>query len=225
MRFVAALTGALIMTIVLFMSMQLLIENRQNANTALPVFEPIEIVPTRQLVQQSETLPVQQEQTEPRMEELQIPIPSPQPSVEMELPALDLTVGDLDIRASGDRWNTPLSAGAVNILEEGSVGAQGYVEVVPIGTRMPNVPELAWKNKIDGWVLVAFNVQKDGRTHNIRVLDANPRGIFEEKVIAAVEDWMYSVQYFGDLKGDIVLTQKVEVEWRNYPNNVLDMDH
>lgn len=225
MRFVAALTGAMIMTIVLFMSMQLLIENRQNANTTLPVFEPIEIVPRRQLVQQPETRPVQQEQTEPRMEELQIPLPSPQASVEMELPALDLTVGDLNIRAGGGRWNTPLSAGAVNILEEGGVGAQGYVEVVPIGTRMPNVPELAWKNKINGWVLVAFNVQKDGRTRNIRVLDANPRGIFEEKVIAAVEDWMYSVQYFGDLKGDIVLTQKVEVEWRNYPNNVLDMDH
>jgi protein TonB len=224
MRFIAAFTGALVMTIILFMSMQLLIKNRQNANTILPVFEPIEIVPPRQLVQQPETLPVQQEQAEPRMDELQIPLPSPQPSVEMELPALDLTVGDLEIFASGDRWNTPLSAGAVNILEEGGVGAQGYVEVVPIGTRMPNVPELAWKNKIDGWVLVAFNVRANGRTHNIRVLDANPRGVFEEKVIAAVEDWMYSVQYFGDMEGDIVLTQKVEVEWQNYPNNVLDMD-
>ncbi len=225
MRFIAAFTGALAMTIVLFMSMQLLIENRQNANTTLPIFEPIEILPQKQLVQQPETPPVQQEQAEPRMEKLQIPLPSPQPSVEMELPALDLTVGDLDIRASGGRWNTPLSAGAVNILEEGGVGAQGYVEVVPIGTRMPNVPELAWKNKINGWVLVAFNVQSNGRTHNIRVLDANPRGVFEEKVVAAVEDWMYSVQYFGDLKGDIVLTQKVEVEWQNYPNNALDMDH
>jgi len=225
MRFIAAFTGALVMTIVLFMSMQLLIKNRQNANTTLPIFEPIEIVPPRQPVQQTETLPVHQEQAEPMMEELQIPLPSPRPSVEMELPALDLTVGDLDIRASGSRWNTPLSAGAVNILEEGGVGAQGYVEVVPIGTRMPNVPELAWKNKINGWVLVAFNVQSNGRTHNIRVLDANPRGIFEEKVIAAVEDWMYSVQYFGDLEGDIILTQKVEVEWQNYPNNALDMDH
>jgi protein TonB len=224
MRFFAAFAGALVITIALFMFMQLLIENRQNTNKTLPLFEPIEIVPQKQLVRQPETPPVQQEQTEPRMEELQIPLPSPQPSVELELPALDLAVGDLDIRAAGDRWNTPLSAGAVNILEEGGVGAQGYVEVVPIGTRMPNVPELAWKNKINGWVLVAFNVQSNGRTHNIRVLDANPRGIFEEKVIAAVEDWMYSVQYFGDLKGDIVLTQKVEVEWQNYPNNVLDMD-
>ena len=225
MRFIAAFIGALVITIGLFMFMQLLIENRQKANTTLPVFEPIEIVPQKQLIQQPDTPLLQQEQAEPTMEELQIPLPSPQPSVEMELPKLDLTMGDLYIPTGGGRWNTPLSAGAVNILEEGGVGAQGYVEVVPIGTRMPNIPELAWKNKINGWVLVAFNVQTNGRTHNIRVLDANPRGVFEEKVIAAVEDWIYSVQYFGDLKGDIVLTQKVEVEWKNYPNNVLDMDH
>jgi len=225
MRFIAAFTGALVITLALFIFMQLLIENRQNANTILPVFEPIEIVPRKQLVQQPERPPVQQEQAEPRMDKLLVPSPTPQPSVELELPALNLAVGDLDIRASGGRWNTPLSAGVVNILEEGGTGAQGYVEVVPIGTRMPNVPELAWKNKINGWVLVAFNVQSNGRTHNIRILDANPRGIFEEKVIAAVEDWMYSVQYFSDLKGDIVLTQKVEVEWQNYPRNVLDLDH
>jgi protein TonB len=224
MRFIAALTGALVITIGLFVFMQLLIENRQNAVTTVPVFEPIEIVSRKQLLRQPDPPPVQQEQAEPQMEELQIPLPSPQPSVEMELPALDMTVGDLDIPASGEGWNTPLSVGAVDVLEEGGTGAQGYVEVVPIGTRMPNVPELAWKNKINGWVLVAFNVQSNGRTRNIRVLDANPRGIFEEKVIAAVEDWMYSVQYFGDLKGDIVLTQKVEVEWQNYKNNVPNLD-
>ncbi|MCP4044760.1 MAG: TonB family protein [Gammaproteobacteria bacterium] len=224
MRFFVAFSGALGITIALFIFMQLLIENRQNANTTLPVFEPIEILPPKQLSQQPETPPAQQEQAEPRMDELLIPTPSPQPSINIELPDLDLKMGDLKVQTNGNRWNTPLSAEAVNILEEGGAGAQGYVEVVPIGTRMPNVPELAWKNKIDGWVLVAFNVKADGRTKNIRVLDANPRGVFEEKVIAAVEDWMYSVQYFGELKGDIVLTQKVDVEWKNYPSNVLDMD-
>jgi len=224
MRFLVAFTGALVVTIALFIFMQLLIENRQNADTILPVFEPIEIVPPRQLLQQPELVPAQQEQAEPMMDELLIPIPAPQPSIKMELPDLGLEMGDLKVSGNGNRWNTPLSTEAVNILEEGGVGAQGYVEVVPIGTRMPNVPELAWVNKIDGWVLVAFNVKPDGRTKNIRVLDANPRGVFEEKVTAAVEDWLYSVQYFGDTKGDIVLTQKVEVNWKNYPSNVLDMD-
>ncbi len=112
----------------------------------------------------------------------------------------------------------------MTIIEGTGNNAQAYVEVVPIGTRMPNVPELAWKNKINGWVLVAFNVRQSGRTENIRVLDASPRGVFEEKVVAAVEDWLYSVKYFGELDGEIILTQKVEVEWRNYPNNFLSLD-
>ena len=224
MRFVAAFTGALIITVSVFIFMQKLIENRQNASQGLPVYEPIEIVQQRTTRQQPE--PPLQEQTEPEpvIEQLQIPLPSPQPAVEMELPAFDLSVGDLEIQTGQGRWNTPLSADTVNILEGTGVNAQAYVEVVPIGTRMPNVPELAWKNKINGWVLVAFNVLPNGRTSNIRVLDANPRGIFEEKVIAAVEDWLYSVQYFGELKGEIILTQKVEVRWENYSSNFLQLD-
>ena len=158
------------------------------------------------------------------MEELQIPVLSPQPEVDMDLPAIDLAPGDLQIRSGQGRWDTPMSADAVNILEGQGVGAQAYVDVVPIGTRTPNVPELAWKNKINGWVLVAFNVLPNGRTKNIRVLDASPRGVFEEKVILAVEDWIYSVHYFGDLKGEIILTQKVEIEWKAYPNNLNEMD-
>ena len=98
------------------------------------------------------------------------------------------------------------------------------MEVVPIGTRKPNVPELAWKNKINGWVLVAFNVTPDGRTRNVRVLDANPRGVFEEKVIAAIEDWLYSVRFSGERKGEVVLTQKVEVEWKDFHLNMPNVD-
>ena len=29
--------------------------------------------------------------------------------------------------------------------------------------------------------------------------DANPRGVFEDKVVAAVSDWRYSVKFHGDL--------------------------
>ena len=224
MRFIVAFTGALIITLTLFTLMQGLIENQQSADMKLPVFEPIEIIQRKQATTQPEDPAKELEEPEPMLEELQISSPLPQPTLDLELPALDLAIGDLNIRARPGRWSSPLNADAVNILENTGIGAQGYVEVVPIGTRMPNVPELAWKNKINGWVLVAFNVLPDGRTRNIRVLDANPKGVFEEKVVAAVEDWLYSVQYFGELKGEIVLTQKVEVEWKNYPGNVIDMD-
>ncbi len=102
--------------------------------------------------------------------------------------------------------------------------ARGFVEVVPIDTRRPNVPEVAWQNKVDGWVLVAFSVTPQGRTRNIRVLDASPRGVFEEKVVSAVADWRYDVTFAGSVKSDVVVTQKVAVQWRNYAQNLPNVD-
>ena len=224
MRYLAALIGALAITAVVFVFMQKLIENQHDRDQSVTVFEPIEIVQPRPPRQVEKQKPLDQVEPEPAMASLQVATPSPKPLVEMQLPQLDLSAGDFDVRNGPNRWSTPLADDAVTIIEGTGNNAQAYVEVVPIGTRMPNVPELAWKNKINGWVLVAFNVRPSGRTKNIRVLDASPRGVFEEKVVAAVEDWLYSVKYFGELDGEIILTQKVEVEWRNYPNNFLSLD-
>ena len=97
--------------------------------------------------------------------------------------------------------------------------------MIPFNTRQPNVPDVAWQNKISGWVLVAFNVTPDGNTRNIRVLDAKPRGVFEEKVVAAVDDWTYRVTFSGEAAaGNIVLTQKIEVSWESYPQNMPNVD-
>lgn len=63
-----------------------------------------------------------------------------------------------------------------------------------------------------------------GTTAGVRVLDANPRGVFEDKVVAAVSDWRYSVNFHGDLSRRVVLTQRVEVNWQNYPNNMPNVD-
>ena len=162
---------------------------------------------------------------EPPMETLDLATPSPPtplPSSDLELPTLDLGVGDINIRAAGQSWSAPLEAGGVPVAGGGD--AQGYVEVVPFNTRRPNVPEAAWQNKVNGWVLVAFSVTPQGNTRNIRVLDANPRGVFEEKVIAAVEDWQYKLNFSGKARGEVILTQKVEVRWKNYTQNIPNVD-
>ena len=86
------------------------------------------------------------------------------------------------------------------------------------------MPEVAWQNRIDGWVLVAFTVTPEGRTRDIRVLDARPRGVFEESVVAAVEDWQYRLEFSSRSSYSVTLTQKVEVEWKNYPQNLPNVD-
>ncbi len=229
MRLIPALLGALLVTLAVFLFMHSLIQRGKEEGVPVVVYEDVQVFQQEQEEpppQEQEPEAEPQEMNEPVMEPLAIATVSPAapvPADTLEIPALELGAGDIDISAAGTRWTAPLGGGGGEVVVGGR-DAQGFVEVVPFDTRRPNVPDVAWQNKIDGWVLVAFSVTSAGRTRDVRVLDASPRGVFEEKVIAAVEDWTYRISFSGDLKGDVILTQKVEVQWRNYPQNLPNVD-
>jgi len=228
-RFFPAFLGALLITVGVFLFMQSLIQRGKDESVQLAVYTDVEIF--RQERQEEEPEPEEDTPEEPPeeplmdvMEVMSVSPPTPEPATKLEIPALDLGMGDINVRAVGDSWSAPLGAGAVGVPGEGGTDAQGFVEVVPFNTRRPNVPEVAWQNKISGWVLVAFSVNSSGQTRNVRVLDARPRGVFEEKVVAAVQDWTYRVNFYGKASGSVILTQKVEVNWKNFPQNLPNVD-
>lgn len=117
-------------------------------------------------------------------------------------------------------WLAPGEDGlAKKIAAADAKGKAGYKEVLPLSTRQPNVPEYAWNNKIDGWVLVAFTVNQFGRVENVRVLDSQPRGVFDANVISSVRDWVYDPADFQGRKVKAQLTQRIDLYWKDYPNN------
>ncbi len=226
MRFFLALLGAVAITVAIFLFMQGLIESRQQQEVVLPLHtlvdmpspEPEEEPP------EPEEEPPEEPLEEPLMEALEVAPPTPEPAPDLEIATLDLGVGDISIPSAGDRWNGPVGATGIAVAAGGGEDAQGYIEVVPFDTRKPNVPDVAWENRISGWVLVEFRVTAQGTTRDVRVLNANPRGVFEDKVVAAVSDWRYSVKSNGDLSRSVILTQRVEVSWQDYPKNVPNVD-
>ena len=225
LRVFPAFAGALGLTLAIFIFMQSLIQRSENNEVRLPVYERVEILRQKPEPEDPERQ-VEREQTapqEPLMDALQLAPPSPQPTQQLEMTALELCMSDIEIRPVGGSFSAPLGAAGVSI-PGGGQDAQGFVEVVPYNTRRPNVPEVAWQNKISGWVLVAFTVTPRGDTRDVRVLDANPRGVFEEKVISAVEDWQYSVSFSRKSAANVVLTQRVEVRWQDYPSNLPNVD-
>jgi len=233
MRMFPALFGALLVTLAVFLFMHSLIQRGKEEGAQLMVYKDVQIVHSEPEEppppeQETEAEHDAQPAAEPGMAPLALPaaVPPAAPPAALELPGLDLAVGDLALTGagSGDRWSAPL--GGANAVEIAGLGsdAQSYIEVVPFDTRRPNVPLVAWQNKINGWVLVAFSVTPEGRTRDVRVLDASPRGVFEETVIAAVSDWTYQISFSGNVRGDVVLTQKVEVLWNNYPQNLPNVD-
>lgn len=224
-RLLPAFLGALGLTLAIFLFMQGLIQRSEDGSIRLPVYEQVEILHQRPEPETPENESRQEDAppAEPLMEALQVAAPEPKLAAELEMPALDLGEVDIDFRPVGSSFSAPVGASGVNI-PGGGQDARGFVEVVPYNTRRPNVPEVAWQNKISGWVLVAFTVTPRGETGDVRVLDANPRGVFEEKVIAAVQDWQYSVNFSRQSTANVVLTQRVEVRWQDYPNNLPNVD-
>lgn len=225
LRVLPAFAGAVVVSLAIFLFMQSLIKRGQSEDVQLAVYEQVEILRQQPEPEKPKDVEEAMEEApqEPLMESLQMAAPTPAPQQTLELPALDLGVGDIDIRAVGNRFSAPLGVGGV-VIPGGGQDAQGFVEVVPYNTRRPNVPDVAWENKISGWVLVAFTVTPKGETRDVRVLDAKPRGVYEEKVIAAVEDWQYSVNFAGKSSANLVLTQRVDVRWQDYPNNIPNVD-
>lgn len=120
-------------------------------------------------------------------------------------------------------WSAPAGSGgtgdglaAADYIGEADTGRR---EIVPMATRRPNIPKLAYDNQINGWVLLVFTVANDGKVKNIRILDAEPRGVFEANAIAAVRGWIYN-PYKGPERH---ISQRIQFDWNMYSYN-MDFD-
>ncbi|WP_293367649.1 energy transducer TonB [Nevskia sp.] len=64
-------------------------------------------------------------------------------------------------------------------------------ELVPLSTARPQMPDWACKKKIRGWVEVVFVVKPNGLVENVRIVDADPKGVYEGAAIESVGNWIY----------------------------------
>ncbi len=65
-------------------------------------------------------------------------------------------------------------------------------ELVPLSTARPQMPEWACKQKIAGWVEAVFTVMPNGRVGNVKIVDAQPRGVYEAAAIESISNWIYN---------------------------------
>ncbi len=71
---------------------------------------------------------------------------------------------------------------------------QGFTgkELIPLSTARPQMPEWACKQKIAGWVEAVFTVMPNGRVSNVKIVDAQPRGVYEAAAIESISNWIYN---------------------------------
>lgn len=75
----------------------------------------------------------------------------------------------------------------------GGYGGGGWKgkPLTPLSTARPQMPDWACKQKLNGWVEAVFIVMPNGRVQNIRIVDADPRGVFEAAAIESINNWIY----------------------------------
>lgn len=88
---------------------------------------------------------------------------------------------------------------------DSGAGYGGGRDLVPLATARPQIPREACNRGIEGWAIAKFNVTPKGRVTNVRVVDAQPRGVFEKPMIKSLQHWVYEAT-----GGD----KAYQVEWK-----------
>ena len=73
----------------------------------------------------------------------------------------------------------------------------------------PEYPPNAFAKRISGSVTVAFTVDAKGETQDILVVTANPPGVFDRAVIAAVKRWRYEPLLIDGVPTDAPVTMTI----------------
>ncbi|WP_158883160.1 energy transducer TonB [Rhodanobacter sp. L36] len=71
-------------------------------------------------------------------------------------------------------------------------------------------PTAAMRARQEGWVMVSFTVGADGRTSDVKVVDAQPRHVFERAALDAIEKYRFTPAMKGGVAVDSVKQQRIE---------------
>lgn len=64
-------------------------------------------------------------------------------------------------------------------------------EPVLIRAVQPRYPTVARRSNQEGWVIVSYNIDVEGNVGNVKVVDAQPRHLFDREATDAVERWKF----------------------------------
>ncbi|WP_235591122.1 TonB family protein [Pseudoalteromonas sp. H105] len=99
----------------------------------------------------------------------------------------------------------------------------------------PKYPEHAYKNGIEGWVWLEFDIDESGAVTDITIIDSNPEKTFDKAIINAVKRWHYQankdnlphynrslIYHFTTYKGK-QYAQSFKSQQRQYNEKITDL--
>ncbi len=173
---VSILLGALI-TFTLFFFMAFLISNSDRAKEEKleNIIVEVNTTPPKSSVEQRRRVP---------------PPPPPPPKAP---PKAQSPEPEVNNNTGGISFNLPtvqLAGASAGLSAPGSgFGRDG--EATPIVRIEPKYPMQAARDGKEGWVRLSFNINKIGGVENVKVIEAQPKRIFDKEAKRALRKWKY----------------------------------
>lgn len=171
---ISILTIAGVTTFSLFAFMAYLISNEQVGKTKV---EPTVIIDLVQIPEDSKPEYIAKKQFQP---------PEPPPIMERNKVTPDVT------EVSSDYNYTPSTLNLVNNLTENvTMNTQPDQDARPVVRVNPKYPMDALRNGVQGWVKLAFDISEIGQVINVKIIDSEPKRVFDKAAKQALRKWKY----------------------------------
>lgn len=202
MRVPLAFLGACLMAVALFALMLYMVAPPRSQ----PSDEPLTVANFVRLNGESSDATTRSRQQAPQPPQPPTPQPPTPPTPQAatpsaSLPALDLPLPSLSSGIAVNSAPTPslagLSAGAAAPSapapsEPGGQPGNPQSEVMPLNDVSPEYPRYALQRGIEGYVKLAFTINRAGAVENLRVLEASPHNVFEREARRAAVRWRFA---------------------------------
>jgi protein TonB len=104
----------------------------------------------------------------------------------------------------------PSATGGDNAASADSGSDAGTTTAVLVTGSPARYPTAAMRARQEGWVLVSFTVDPDGKTSNVKVVESQPRRVFDRAAIDAVERYLFTPAMNGGTAVSSTKQQRIE---------------
>lgn len=150
-------------------------------------FEQAEEEPEKE-VKEQELTKMPEEATMPDKES-----PPPKPQMDIETPEFELNADLGAGQGMGVAMPNPVQDLGEMVFNMSDLDRKPQL----VNRIQPVYPHEARRKEINGKVILRFVVDRDGNVRNVRVVRAEPEGLFEENAREAVRKWRFKPGYFS----------------------------
>lgn len=200
LRLLVALPVALAMALGLFTFMAWMVDNghrRAPEEKQLIAFDMVMVEQEREAQRRQRVAPEKPDTPEPPPEAVPTASQTTATTVAPTMPSLSL--------------DTAVSGLAINVPTFSDFGSNQ--QAMPLYRVEPRFPARAMKRGAEGYVVISFTIDPQGRPTDLKVQDAQPRRLFEKEAIRALRKWKYQPKIV-DGKAIAQLDQTVRLEFK-----------